>query len=246
MGAAGAVGGASTGMLAGAAHERLKHLKELEEFGNKPWYKRIKFSPTEDLGRQISKTRRGAVIGGLTGLAGGAYLGRKAFSKDKTAMRLTPGRPPKPFQPRTPTTATDQATTRLSPIETKVAFDKDAGLFSRAGMATKKGLVSAGQKTKGLWQKVFKPKPPPPPQLSGLTAGAAGAGAGAIGLGALGAARAKPGERFQGFQRGAVLGAGLGGAGGLVARAPVNEILSQRHTAKLLKMARDKTTRGYA
>lgn len=44
------------------------------------------------------------------------------------------GRPPKPIQPRTPITAAGQASAALSPISTKVAKLKEAGVLAGAGI----------------------------------------------------------------------------------------------------------------
>lgn len=109
---------------------------------------------------------------------------------------------------------------------------KEAGVFDRAGQSAARGF----QKLKGILK-----KDPPPPQLSGLTAGAAGAGAGALGLGTMGALSADEGDRADSFTRNAVLGAGLGGAAGLIGKGPVNEMLAQRHKLKLMAAKAGKT-----
>ena len=142
------------------------------------------------------------------------------------------GRPPKTAQPRTPALATDAAQSALSPISTKIAESKEAGLRSGAGKAAKK-VKNKLLDVKDSIADMFR-KNPPPPKFSTLSAGAAGAGAGALGIGAFGALRANEGDRMDAFARNAVLGAGLGGAGALIAKGPANEFLAQRHTNKLI------------
>ena len=160
------------------------------------------------------------------------------------AMR-PPGRPPKQLQTRTPQKATDAAQAVLSPIETKVAWDKEAGIFSRMGKATQKGVSKAGKKIKDTADKVrgFFHRPPPPPKVGRIQAGLGGAAAGSLALGGAAALNAKPGDRMDAFTRNAVLGAGLGGATGLASRGAINDVLAARHQRKLLKQARARTVR---
>lgn len=243
--ARGAVGGGGVGAVVGAARTPQEGQSRISNMGR---------------GAMTGAAIGGVLGGGISAGSGkilnskGAYQARtqlhnnmkeqgntKALKFFKGAGMPLPapapvGRPPNMAKPRTPALATGAAQQSLSPISTKIAQAKEAAAAGRAkAFAAKAGkkIKNKAYDAKDSVADYFR-KDPPPPKFSGLSAGAAGAGAGALALGALGSVRANEGGRTDAFIRNAALGAGLGGAAGLIAKGPANEYLAGRHTAKLV------------